>query len=100
VAPVITSCAGAGGSSLKVDWTWPTSGNGSDPATGFEVRFSTTPARTALVIGPALRTATPTDLNNVSGQVWVVAVNGGATSAQSNHYQFSGNGGNRTCSPV
>lgn len=91
-APVITGCTRNGN---DITLTWTTSPN----PTGFEVRFSPALGLAPQPVGGTLRSYTTKDanLNNLTGQIWVVAINGAGTSPDSNHRSFSGNGTSAIC---
>lgn len=93
-APVITNCTGSG-NILTLSWT------ASPNPTTFEFRYSAGVGVANESFSGALRSrATSANLNNQSGEIWMVATNGFGTSAMSVHYAFAGNGSSRTCTIV
>lgn len=94
-APVITGCLRKGN---DITLTWTAS---PDPTT-FEIRYTPALGFAAQSVPGTLRTidSTGQNLNNVTGQIWIVAITGAGTSGQSNHFAFTGNGANATCVPA
>ncbi len=90
--PVLTGCTRTGkGASLT--WTSAT-----DPAS-FQIRYEN-PTIEALLDGALRQSSTQSaNLNNSTGEVWVVAIRDGLES-ESNHYRYSGNGSGASCVPV
>jgi hypothetical protein len=92
---VITRCVNAGGSAIRVDWTWP----GTTNPDSFRVKFAHHPPPDITVAGTA-RTATLGELNNFNDTFHIVAVQGGVEGPPSANYRVSGAGGNKTCTRV
>lgn len=95
-APAVISCI-RHGNDITLSWAALTN------PTSFQVRFTPALGFAPQTVGGTLRTYTTTsvNLNNLTGQIWMVAINAVGTSSDSNRYNFTGNGtGGATCLPA